>query len=131
MTSEWAELAEYQLAVTVFKQVRGVDYDQAPLKRAKRLFNAYPKHYPRGVHIDEVRDYLARISEMEAGHDLKVAKYYLRESRPEAAMYYLREVLLNNPKTDSAREAREIYEQMADFRGIFESEGGTGEEAGS
>ncbi len=116
--SEWAELAEYQLAVTVFKQVRGVDYDQGPLKKAKRLFNTYRVHYPRGVHVEKVRDYLDRISEMEAQHDLKVAKYYIRESRPEAAMYYLREVLLNNPRTDAAREAREMYRQMARFRGI-------------
>jgi outer membrane assembly lipoprotein YfiO len=124
---EWAELAEFQLAVTVYKQVRGVDYDQGPLKKAKRLFNLYRVHHPRGVHIEKVRANLDAIAEMEAQHDLKVAKYYLRESQPEAAMKYLREVLLNNPKTDAARQAREMYRQMAEYRGLQDADADAGE----
>lgn len=114
---EWHEAAEYLLALSVFEQVRGEDYDQEPLKKAKRKFNLYRTHYPRGSRIPEAQEKLRQLAEMEARHDLKVAKYYLRESRPEAAMYYLRSVLLNNPTTDAAAEAREIYRQMARFRG--------------
>ena len=116
--SEWAELAAYQLAVTAFKQVRGVEYDQAPLMKARRFFNTYRNQYPRGVHIESVREHLAEISEMEAQHDLTVAKYYLRESRPEAAIYYLREVRRNNSNTKAAVEARQIFEQMENYRGL-------------
>ncbi|MBI4583944.1 MAG: outer membrane protein assembly factor BamD [Planctomycetes bacterium] len=114
---EWYEIAEYQLAVTIHQQIRGVDYDQSLLKKARSKYNLYRNHHPRGDHIDQAREALREISEMEAQHDLKVAKYYLRESRPEAALYYLRSVLLNSPNTEAAREAREIYRHMAVYSG--------------
>ena len=50
----WGEEAEYKFALSVYKQIRGVDYDQAPLKTAKRRFDLYRSHYPRGVRINEV-----------------------------------------------------------------------------
>lgn len=113
--SEWAEQAEYKLAVSVYNQVRGVEYDQEPLRRARRRFVTYRAHYPRGNYNEKVREYLRDIAEMEAQHDLSVAKYYLRESRPRAARFYLRSVLLNNPKTDAAREARPMFQQLSEY----------------
>jgi outer membrane protein assembly factor BamD len=113
--SEWAEQAEYKLAVSVYNQVRGVEYDQEPLKRARRRFGTYRARFPRGNYNEKVREYLREIAEIEAQHDLTVAKYYLRESRPRAARFYLRSVLLNNPKTDAAREARPMWEQLSDY----------------
>jgi len=113
--SEWAEQAEYKLALSVFNQVRGVAYDQDPLRKAKRKFLAYRAHYPRGNYSEQVRNSLREIAEMQAQHDLTVAKYYLRESRPQAARFYLRSVLLNNPKTDAAREARPMFQELSKY----------------
>lgn len=121
--SEWREIAEYQLAVTIFKQVRGVDYDQGPLKKAEHRFNVYRKDYPRGSKIVQVKNYLREISELEAQHDLKIAKYYLRESRPEAARYYLEDVMNKHPYTEAFREAERIYRKMNYRRAETEAEG--------
>lgn len=119
--SEWGEAAEYLLALCVFRQIRGEDYDQRPIEKAKRKFNQYRHHYPRGSKIPEVRQHLQEISEMEARYDLKIAKYYLRESRPTAATYYLQSVILNYPKTEAYSEAREIYQEMERLRKERES----------
>ncbi|MGH9362900.1 MAG: outer membrane protein assembly factor BamD, partial [Thermoanaerobaculia bacterium] len=115
--SVWSESAEYQLALSVFRQVRGVDYDQEALRKARSKFNAYLSHHPRGSHVEEAREFLRRISEMEGEHDLRIARYYLRESQPQAAMLYLSSVMYHNPRTEAAREAREIFENMEKRRG--------------
>ena len=115
--SEWVEAAEYQQALSVFLQVRGVDYDQEAMRKARSRFSVYLQHNPRGNWVDEARGSLRRISEMEAQHDLQIAKYYLRESQPEAARLYLRAVLFNNPLTDAAREAKEIHDYIQERRG--------------
>ena len=67
---EWTELAMYQLGLTTFYQIRGVHYDQGPVKNAKRQFNLYRNRFPRGVHIEKVRSHLKKISEMEAQQHL-------------------------------------------------------------
>jgi outer membrane protein assembly factor BamD (BamD/ComL family) len=115
--STWNPTAEYQLALAVYRQVRGVDYDQEALRKASSKFNLYLNHHPRGPQVEEARGFLKQIAEMEGMHDLQIAKYYLRESQPQAAILYLRSVILNNPKTLAAREAREIYENLEKRRG--------------
>jgi len=110
--SPWNDTAEYQLALSVYRQIRGVEYDQDSIKRARIKFNSYLNHHPRGSQVEEVRRLLHHMSEMEGQRDLNIAKYYLRESYPQAAMLYLRSVFIKNPKTEAAREARKIYENM-------------------
>jgi tetratricopeptide (TPR) repeat protein len=115
--SRWNPTAEYQLALSVFRQIRGVDYDPAVIERARAKFNAYLNHHPRGGQVEDARRFLHELAEMEGLHDLRIAKYYLRESVPQAAMLYLRSVFINNPKTEAAREAREIYDNLEKRRG--------------
>jgi len=115
--STWNASAEYFLALSVYRQVRGVDYDLETLHQARSKFNVYLNHHPRGSQVEEVRDKLREIAEKEGRHDLMIAKYYLRESQPQAAILYLRSVIFNNPRTDAAREAREIFENMERRRG--------------
>lgn len=110
--STWHPTAEFQLAMAVFRQVRGVEYDREALRKARSKFNLYLNHNPRGSQVERAREFLREIAEMEARHELKIAKYYLRESQPQAAMLYLRSVIINNPKTQAASEARDIYENM-------------------
>ncbi len=114
--STWNETAEFQLAMSIFRQVKGMEYDQGVMRKAKASFNLYLNNHPRGPQVEEARAHLKEIAEMEGRHDLTIAKYYLRESQPRAAMLYLRQVIIANPRTDAAREAREIYESMEQQR---------------
>jgi len=115
--SRWHQSADYQLALSIHKQIKGVEYDQTLMVKARSKFIAYVSHYPRGDHVEEARSNLRILAEWEGDHDLRIAKYYLRESSPQAAKLYLRSVFINNPKTDAAREAREIYENLEKRRG--------------
>jgi outer membrane protein assembly factor BamD (BamD/ComL family) len=49
---------------------------------------------------------------MEAEKNLRIAKFYLRESQPRSTEVYLRLVLDRNPNSSAAREAREIRREL-------------------
>ena len=110
--SEWCELAEYQIAMAVYRQIRGIEYDQHLLLESERKFRGYLLSYPRGPHAEEAREYLRELSEMLAERYLRVAKFYLRESQPRSARIYLLKVLEVYTSTAAAREAREIQSRL-------------------
>jgi outer membrane protein assembly factor BamD (BamD/ComL family) len=110
--SEWCELAEYQLGMATFKQVRGIDYDQQILLDAEKRFRSYLQNHPRGTNAEAARAHLREISEMLAERYLRVAKFYLSESQPRSADIYLRLVLEKYTSSSAAREAREIKKRL-------------------
>jgi outer membrane protein assembly factor BamD (BamD/ComL family) len=117
--SEWCERASYQVALSTFKQVRGVDYDQGVLLDAKQKLQSYLLSYPRGPNATTVRDvHIRDINEMIAERYVRVAKFYLRDSQPRAARIYLRLVLEKHTNTEAAREAREIQRRLDDASAV-------------
>jgi tetratricopeptide (TPR) repeat protein len=110
--SEWKDSAEFKAALSVFNQVRGIDYDHQPILDAQRRFLSYMEHYPRSQHAAEARQKLREIAEMEGTKNLRIAKFYLRESKPRACEIFLRDVLIKHPNSAAAREAREIQKQL-------------------
>ncbi|MGQ9589643.1 MAG: outer membrane protein assembly factor BamD [Planctomycetota bacterium] len=102
------EFATFQLAVSIYRQVRGPDYEFEPMARAERSFSKYLREYPQGRHAEESRRSLRELAELQAASYLNRAKFYLRESRIEAAKIYLRAVLDRYTATEAAKEAREI-----------------------
>jgi len=110
--SEWHGLAEYYVALSIFKQVRGTDYDEKVIQDAERKFRLYLEHYPRGPQAEDAREKLREITQILGAKNLKIAKFYLRESEPGAAKIYLRIVLDKYPRSTAAREAREIQRKL-------------------
>jgi outer membrane protein assembly factor BamD (BamD/ComL family) len=110
--SDRHEEAEYYLALSIFKQVRGTDYDEKMIQDADRKFRLYLEHYPRGPRAADVRGKLREITQILGAKNLKIAKFYLRESEPRAAKIYLRIVLDDYPTSAAAREAREIQRKL-------------------
>jgi tetratricopeptide (TPR) repeat protein len=110
--SEWKELAEYKSALAEYLQVRGAVYDENKLLQARRRFKNYLQSFPRGEYWEEVRGKLREINELEGEKNLKIAKFYLKESELRACDIYLRVVLDNFPNSLAAREAREIRNQI-------------------
>lgn len=115
--SEWRELAEYQLGLATFKQIRGADYDQKIILESEQLFRRYLEDQPRGPQAESVREKLAEIAEMQGDKNLGIAKFYLRESQIRAARVYLRVVLDRYATSTAAREAREIQRQLDAMEG--------------
>ena len=113
--SEWRSPAEYQLALSIFKQIRGIDYDEKILADAERKFRQYVENNPRGPQTEDARGKQKEIREMLGEKNLRLAKFYLRESEPAAAQVYLRLVLERYTSSTAAREAREIQRQLEKY----------------
>jgi TolA-binding protein len=109
---EWTEEAQFQLAMSVHKQIRGIAYEQKRILDAERQFRRYLEECPRGKQAEEAREKLREIAEMLGESSLEKAKFYLRESQPEAARLYLKVVLERYTTTVAAKEAREIMGQL-------------------
>ena len=54
---------------------------------------------------------------MQGAKNLQIAKFYLRESQPDACELYLERVLRDYPNSSAAREAREIQKQLDRLKG--------------
>jgi len=112
LESEWKELAEYRSALAEYLQVRGAVYDENKLLQARRRFKNYLQSFPRGEYWEAARAKLREINELEGEKNLKIAKFYLKESELRACEIYLRVVLDNFPNSLAAREAREIRNRI-------------------
>lgn len=115
--SEWADMAEYHGALSIYMQVRGVDYDQRIIQDAERRFRRYLVNHRRGEHAEAAREKVREISEMEGAKNLRIAKFYLRESQPEACALYLQAVLTRYPESVAAQEARDIQKYLDRIKG--------------
>ncbi len=109
---EWTGTAQFQLALSWYKQIRGTDYDEKVIRQAEKEFRQYLDIEPRGEQAGQARENLRTIAEMLADKYLRIAKFYLRESEPRAARIYLGSVLMHYTDSGAAREAREIQRQL-------------------
>jgi tetratricopeptide (TPR) repeat protein len=110
--SEWRGVSEYYLALSVFKQIRGADYDEKLIEDAEKKFELYLENNPRGPQAEDAREKRREISEMLGRKNLNLAKFYLRESEAVSAKIYLRLVLDKYTTSTAAREAREIQREL-------------------
>jgi len=109
---EWTEPAQFQLAMSIYSQIRGIAYDPTIIQNAEKNFRRYLEENPRGKQAEAARDRLRELAEMQGQSNLQKAKFYLRENQLPAAKLYLQTILENYPRTAAAGEAREIQQQI-------------------
>jgi outer membrane protein assembly factor BamD (BamD/ComL family) len=106
------ELAQYRLAMSIYRQIRGTAFEQEFMVNAERAFRRYLEDYPRGKNSEEARAKLRELTDLQGKSYLEKAKFYLRESQLVAARMYLRVVLERYTTTDAAREAKDIMSRI-------------------
>jgi outer membrane protein assembly factor BamD len=86
------------------EQGRGSGRDLTPVREARAAFEQLVELFPDSPHAAEGRERLAKCLEDLARHELDVARYYLRNGRPEGARLRLEYLMANYPNTEAARE---------------------------
>ena len=100
------ELAGYALfgqGLAYFKQVKGIDTDQTPVKNALGIFESYPKLYPNGANMLEVQDKIRACRDKQLQYELYIGTFYYRTKSYSAAIGRLEGALYNFydlPRTD-------------------------------
>ena len=113
--------SKYQMTAHVFdlqakvRIYQGADYDDEPLKGAKKLSEQMLSQFGTKLGQEEprTRQCLARIIEEQANREFQVAKLYERRSCYGAARFYYQCVMKDYPGSQRAKEAKEQYEKSA------------------
>jgi len=95
------------------KQGRGPGRDLTPVREARAAFEQLIALFPDSPYAPEARELLAKCLEDLAGHELEVARYYLRNGRPEGARLRLEYLMANFPNTEAARQGVPMLEQVS------------------
>jgi outer membrane protein assembly factor BamD len=87
-----------------YQQSRGPGRDLTSAREARGAFEQMIELFPDSPHTAEARELLAQCLEDLARHELEVARYYLRNGRPEGARLRLEFLMASYPNTEAARE---------------------------
>lgn len=85
--------ALYGQGLSNFKQIKGIDTDQTPVKNALSLFESYTKLYPGGANLPDVQARIVDCRDKQLQYELYVGKFYLRTGFYPAAIARFEEAL--------------------------------------
>ena len=123
--SRWRDLAEYQAALSVYLQIRGVDYDQHLVRKAERRFSNYLEHHPRGF---GVWLHHFRLPGVEIGFHLRDQTWVSAMAQGEGVSLLLRahRHTPNPAVLDAADLAVKAYEFSLEEHGVCHRDGAGG-----
>jgi outer membrane protein assembly factor BamD len=128
-TNRRADYAQFQLAITHFRQIRGPERDQTETKATIREFETFFKRYPNSTLTDEARARFREARDRLSDSDFRVGLFYYRAgwypgavdrfrtvlkadpeyTRRDAVYFHLAEALV---KTEKTAEALPYYERL-------------------
>jgi outer membrane protein assembly factor BamD len=105
--------ALYKAALAYYKQARKADYDQSVAGQAISGYTDFMALYPNDPRAAEAQKIIVQLRTVEAEGNFKVAKYYEKEKQWSGALVYYNEVLIKNPSSPLANQARQHIEILS------------------
>lgn len=94
--------------------VAGAPYDQGATNQAIRYYEEFVALYPSDERVTEAKGKLAQMQEVLAQSKLNLALFYLdKRGNTKAAVSLLHETIQTAPQSQSAMQAQEVLEQIA------------------
>ncbi len=102
--SERASYAMLRSATAIYSTYRGVDYNDTPLVEAELRLRTFKQNYPTSSrsYVDQI---LRQIAILRAQKDYNAAQLYERINRPDAAVFYYKEVVKRDNDSKWAEKA--------------------------
>jgi outer membrane protein assembly factor BamD len=104
--------ALYSAALAYNRQARKAEYDQSVAGQAISGFTDFMALFPNDPRVAEAQRIILQLKTVEAEGNFKVAKYYEKEKQWSGALVYYNEVLIKNPSSPLAGEARQHIEVL-------------------
>lgn len=111
--SEFADKAEYQLAMCYYEMSLDPQYDQEYTAKAIEALRRFVKKYPDSTFRSRAEELIAELEEKKARHLLEVARFYLKQGNERSAKIYLQDLIEHYSGTKTAREAEELLKHMS------------------
>ncbi|MFH1655769.1 MAG: outer membrane protein assembly factor BamD [Candidatus Omnitrophota bacterium] len=105
--SEWANKAQYQIALCEYNESLRPDYDQKPTEDATKKFEEFVKVNPDAELTKEAKNKIGHLKEKDAEHNFVIAKFYEKQKEFESAQIYYRYVIKTYPESPWADRAIE------------------------
>jgi outer membrane protein assembly factor BamD len=99
--------AVYNMALAYGKQAQTAEYDQGTAGQAIATFTDFITLYPDDPRTAEAQKYIASLRSEQARGNFEIAKYYDRIGKMNGALVYYNEVLVRDPNSPFATQARE------------------------
>ena len=98
---------QFQIGMSYFNQMRGLDRDQTPTKKALSSFEYLIANYPPGLLIEKAREKVGVCKKRLADHEFYIGNFYYKDGRFEAAASRFEGLLEKFPK--NPKEDKTLY----------------------
>lgn len=104
--------ALYRAGVAYHKQARTAEYDQGAAAQAIAMFTDFMTLHPNEARVPQAKEAIAALKTEQARGDYQTAQFYEKYNKPGGALVYYNEVLLQDPNSQYATEARQRIEAI-------------------
>jgi outer membrane protein assembly factor BamD len=104
--------AIYKAGMAYLKQASTAEYDQSIAGHAIATFTDFMTLYPRDPRVAEAQKHIADLRTEQARGSLIVAQFYEKKRQWDGALVYYNEVLIRDPQSTYAEEARKRIEEI-------------------
>jgi outer membrane protein assembly factor BamD len=104
--------ALYKAAEAYLKQAKTAEYDQSVAGQAIATFTDFMTLYPADPRVPEAQKKIADLRTEQARGSLIVARFYEKKKQWDGALVYYNEVLIRDPQSKYAEEARRRIDEI-------------------
>ena len=104
--------ALFKAGLAYMKQAKTAEYDQSIAGQAISTFTDFMILYPQDPRVPEAQSHIASLRTEQARGSMLVARFYEKSRQWNGALVYYNEVLVRDPQSKYAEEARQRIEQI-------------------
>ncbi len=94
------------------KQAAAAEYDQSTAGKAIASYTDFMTLYPNDARVPEAQSAIAAMETEQARGNFQIAEYYEKRGKLNGAMVYFNEVLVQDPNSPYAAQARERIDAL-------------------
>lgn len=104
--------ALYRAGISHYKQAKKAEYDQGAAGKAIAMFTDFITLFPQDKRVADSQQRIGALRQEQARGSFEIARFYEKNRRWAGALVYYNEVLLLDPKSPHAEEARQRIEAL-------------------
>ena len=117
---KYAPYVQYQIAMSYFKRIQGVDTSYSLATQALNEFVKLRELYPRNPYMELTEKRIKNCRDILAEHEFYVGKFYLKKGSHRAAVQRFNNIIQKYP--DSRMESEALYNLGLSYKDIGENE---------
>ncbi len=104
--------ALYRAGLAYNKQAKTAEYDQSVSGLAINTFGDFAALHPNDPRVPDAQTIVSSLKTEQARGNFEIAKYYAKKRRLDAALIYYNEVIIKDPNSSYAQEAKKRLEDI-------------------